>query len=196
MQPRYFDAKSFILDKLRNELPAHCYYHSYDHTVDMHASAERIAKYESINNEEMELVLIAALFHDAGFVIQAENHEVHSCDIARKVLPQFHYSDDEMATICQLIMATKMPVVPKNKLEEIICDADLDYLGRDDFKTIGELLYRELAESGAVEGVEHWHEMQIRFLKNHQYYTSFSKKNREDKKQENLSILLQDSNNK
>ena len=82
-----------------------------------------------------------------------------------------------------------MPVTPKNKLEEIICDADLDYLGRDDFKSIGDLLYRELMESGAVQGLEQWNELQIRFLTNHQYYTSFSKANREEKKQENLKSL-------
>ena len=189
MQQRYFDTKSFILNKLRSELPAHCYYHSYEHTVDMHESAERIAQFEGVSVVEMELVLVAALFHDAGFIIQAENHEAYSCEIARQVLPQFHYSDNEMKTICQLIMATKMPVTPKNKLEEIICDADLDYLGRDDFKSIGDLLYRELMESGAVQGLEQWNELQIRFLTNHQYYTSFSRANREEKKQENLKSL-------
>lgn len=190
MSQRYFDTKTFVLNKLRNELPAHCYYHSYSHTVDMHDAAERIADFEGISEAEKELVLVAALFHDAGFIIESANHEEHSCSIAREVLPAFNYTMEELETICQLIMATKMPVNPNNLLEAIICDADLDYLGRDDFKSIGDLLYRELAESGAIQGEVAWNQLQIRFLSAHKYFTSFGIKNRDEVKRENLKKLM------
>lgn len=191
MIQRYLDAKTFILEKLRRELPANCYYHSYDHTVDMHDSAERIADFEGLSTSDKELVLIAALFHDAGFIINADNHEQHSCSIAREVLPQFQYTLEELEVICQLIMATQMPVNPTNLLEKIICDADLDYLGRDDFKSIGDLLFRELSERGGIKGQEEWDQLQIRFLTNHRYYTNYSQTHREFIKQENLKRLME-----
>ena len=191
MIQRYFDAKAFILEKLRRELPKNCYYHCYDHTVDMHESASRIADFENINEVDKEIVLVAALFHDAGFIIDRENHEMHSCTIAKELLPQFDYILSEIDAVCNLIMATQMPVQPKNKLEEIICDADLDYLGRDDFKTIGDLLYRELSESSGIKSVEEWNQLQIRFLTNHRYYTNYSQTHRESVKQENLKRLME-----
>lgn len=191
MIQRYFDAKAFILEKLRRELPENCYYHCYDHTVDMHDAAARIADFENINEVDKEIVLVAALFHDAGFIIDRENHEMHSCTIAKELLPQFDYILSEIDAVCNLIMATQMPVQPKNKLEEIICDADLDYLGRDDFKTIGDLLYRELSESGGIKSVEEWNQLQIRFLTNHRYYTNYSQTHRESVKQKNLKRLIE-----
>jgi len=187
---RYSRLKEVILKKLKDELSSSFYYHSYHHTVDMHESAERIADYEKIDATERELLLVAALFHDAGFIIDQENHEQHSCKIAREMLPDFDYNLSEIDHICDLIMATCMPANPRNHLQKIICDADLDYLGRSDFKEIGDLLYNELFESGAVNGVDEWNQMQIRFLTNHRYFTSFGKTNREEKKQENLRVLL------
>ena len=187
---RYYRLKEVILKKLKDELLSSFYYHSYHHTVDMHESAERIADYEMIEESEKELLLVAALFHDAGFIIDQENHEQHSCKIAREMLPDFDYELSEIDQICDLIMATCMPANPQNHLQEIICDADLDYLGRNDFKEIGDLLFRELSERGAVNGIDEWNQMQIRFLTNHRYFTSFGQTNREEKKQENLRVLL------
>ncbi|MFM2156936.1 MAG: hypothetical protein RL516_1685 [Bacteroidota bacterium] len=190
MKQRYYQLKTAILNKLEAELPKQFYYHSFSHTIDMHDSAARIAEFENISEDDKELVLVAALFHDAGFIINRENHEMHSCTIANEMLPQFGYSSIEKEAVCNLIMATQMPANPKSKLEEIICDADLDYLGRDDFKEIGDLLYRELSEEGTIVGEDAWNELQIRFLTNHRYYTAFGKTNREEKKQENLRGLL------
>ena len=191
MKQRYHQLKSAILNKLEAELPKRYYYHSFSHTIDMHDSAARIAEFESINEDDKEIILVAALFHDAGFIIDRENHEMHSCTIAKELLPQFEYAPIEIEAVCNLIMATQMPVKPKNKLEEIICDADLDYLGREDFKTIGDLLYRELSEEGSVEGLDAWNQMQVRFLNSHRYYTTFSQNHREVIKQENLRRLME-----
>ena len=63
--------------------------------------------------------------------------------MARAWLPQFDYSKEEIEKICELILVTKMPQKPKNKLEEIICDADLYYLGTDQFFVTADKLYKE-----------------------------------------------------
>jgi len=86
-------------------------------------------------------------------------------------------------------MATKIPQSPKNILEEIICDADLDYLGRDDFEPISDSLRREFLELGIVSSDEHWYSLQIKFIENHNYFTNSSRQLRNPEKLKRLEKL-------
>jgi hypothetical protein len=90
-----------------------------------------------------------------------------------------------------LIYATIIPHQPKSKLEEIICDADLDYLGRDDFFVIADTLRRELRDHGKIKSDRLWDEIQVKFLTQHRYFTTSAKKMRRAKKQEHLEIIKQ-----
>ena len=130
---RYETVKKFILEKLQGELPQHLSYHSVGHVKDVCQATEEIAGKEGIAGEDLTLLLTAALFHDSGFLFGAAEHEKKSCDIARQHLPEFDYTGDQIEKICGMIMATRIPQTPHNLLEQIIADADLDYLGRDDF---------------------------------------------------------------
>lgn len=178
-----------ILDKLKNELPAKMYYHTIDHTLDVYTSGETIAKKEGINDSDLKLLLVAAIYHDAGYLVQNKNHEKYSCDIARHYLPQFNYPTEDINRICDIIMATKIPQNPKSLLEKIICDADLDYLGRTDFFTIGDKLYRELLAFGKLKNEEEWNTIQLKFLKRHHYFTSTSIQLRQLQKEKNIKII-------
>ena len=100
------------------------------------------------------------------------------------------FSDTEKADIQSLIMATKLPQSPKNHLEQIICDADLDYLGRDDFFIIGNNLRKEFLHYNIVANNEVWEKLQFNFLSNHQYFTESSRNLREPVKQQNFAKLL------
>ena len=122
------NVKKFILAKLRKELPRSLTYHSLGHIKDVYKAAQKLAKLEGVSGEELTLLLTAVLFHDSGFLIQQKEHERVGCEIARKHLPDYGYSDKQIETICGMIMATRIPQTPHNKLEQIICDADLDYL--------------------------------------------------------------------
>jgi uncharacterized membrane-anchored protein YitT (DUF2179 family)/predicted metal-dependent HD superfamily phosphohydrolase len=179
----------YILTKLQNELPAQFHYHNIDHTLDVYRSAEAIAKQENINPEDTKLLLVAALYHDCGYLQHIHEHELASCNIARGALPQFGYTDADIEKICTLIMATQLPQQPTTLLEQIICDADLDYLGREDFIPTGNKLFKEMQALGAIKTVEEWDKMQINFLQSHHYFTTISLKNRAPKKQENLRDL-------
>ena len=96
------------------------------------------------------LLKTACLFHDAGFITSRVDHEKQRMCTGKKTPARFWiYSQDEIDRICGMIMATKIPQSPKNNLEEIICDADLDYLGRDDFFAIGDSLFEEVKISGS-----------------------------------------------
>src|SRR5690606_4215820 len=111
------------------------------------------------------------------------------CDIARQHLPDYDYTPEQIEVICGMIMATKIPQTPNNKLEKIICDADLDYLGRDDFFDIGNKLCDELCMYGIINSENEWNKLQVRFLEHHKYFTTSSKKLRKIKKAENLALV-------
>jgi uncharacterized protein len=179
-------AVDFIFKKLLAELPAKLSYHTIDHVRDVYGAAELIGKQEGVSEADMQLLLTAAAYHDAGFIKGAAGHEEESCRLATGTLPYFGYKPGDIEKICGMIRATKKPQSPKSHLEEILADADLDYLGRDDFFTIGDKLYRELLASGIVNNEEEWHQVQVRFFENHHYFTKTSVNLREAKKEQHL----------
>ena len=86
-------------------------------------------------------------------------------------------------------MATKIPQAPKNLLERIICDADLDYLGRNDFYKIGNTLFEEFKEYKVISDEESWNRLQVGFIGGHNFFTETTLARRESKKQEYLQEL-------
>ena len=173
---RFDDLEDEILDKLEHELPKNLHYHNLKHTIDVVNQVEIIARREEVTEEEMLLLKTAALFHDTGFTQDYNDHELLGIKLAREVLPRYEYSEDQINKICDLIFATHLPPNPQNKLEEIICDADLDYLGRVDFVPVSKMLFRELVEYKLIEDdVEHWNALQIEFISGHQYFTNSAK---------------------
>jgi len=175
-------AGDFILDRLEKEIPATLCYHNIDHTRDVRSAAESIGNSELISPYEMKLLLTAACYHDCGFLAVTHEHETESCNIARESLPGFGFSNEEIDCICGMIMATRIPQSPKNKLEQILADADLDYLGRDDFFFIGEKLYDERGLTDRNE----WNAIQLKFMQAHHYFTQTALNLRGPKKQGNL----------
>ena len=181
--------KKFILDKLKKELAKNLTYHSLGHIKDVFAAAENIAGLEKITGEDLTLLLTAVLFHDSGFIESQKDHERLSCEIAERYLPEYDYTPEQVKRVCGMIMATQIPQTPHNKLEQIICDADLDYLGRDDFFTIGNKLFDELCMYGIINTELEWNKLQVRFLEKHHYFTPVAKKLRKAKKAENLTLI-------
>jgi uncharacterized protein len=186
----YKGAELFILQKLQNEVPANLHYHGYHHTLDVMQAAMEIAEEEKINKEEKKLLRIAVAFHDVGFIYVYKDHEEKGCDMAKEFLPGFGLSNDQINIICGMIMATKIPQQPKNLLEQIIADADLDYLGREDVHPIAETLFKELKIYAGITDEKIWNQVQINFLTGHTYHTNYSKNLRAPKKQQYLEELL------
>jgi len=186
---QFTHVKKFILDKLKKELPKNLTYHSLGHIKDVYKAAENFAQLEKVKGEDLTLLLTAVLFHDSGFLVKQKDHEQEGCDIARKYLPGFDYTPEQIERICGMIMATQIPQSPHNKLEEIICDADLDYLGRDDFFTIGDKLFDELCMYGIINTELEWNKLQVRFLEKHHFFTSSAIKLRKAKKAANLALI-------
>lgn len=186
----YRAAKRYILAKLRTELSTKLYYHGMHHTLDVLRVARDLCKSEGVHGHLLKLVKTAALYHDAGFVKDKHaGHEFEGCIMARATLPKFGYVKDDIETICGMIMATKIPQSPTNLLEEIICDADLDYLGRADFYPIGQTLFMELTAYKLITGEQAWNRLQVNFLTAHHFHTRTNILTREPLKQRNLASL-------
>ena len=179
-------AREYILKRLKEDLPASRTYHSLEHTLDVYAVSISIAENEGVDGVPLVLLKTAALYHDCGFLHQAFGHEEKGCEIVREHLPRFGYDQAAIEQIVGLIMATKVPQSPHNELEKILCDADLDYLGRNDFELIGDRLYAELFADGLVEDQTAWDELQVRFISQHRYFTKTNRGDREKRKQQNL----------
>jgi uncharacterized protein len=176
--------------KLLSELPKELSYHNIEHILDVLEQSQRIAGEERIDNKEDILLLkTAALYHDSGFLHIYTGHEEASCEIARKELPAFGINGKELDAISGMIMATKIPQSPKNKLEEIICDADLDYLGRPDFFRIANTLFHEMKIRGILSTERDWNLIQVKFLKAHHYFTTTNKNTRQKLKMEHLAAI-------
>lgn len=184
-------AREFILDKLNKELPEHFYYHNATHAIDVYTAARLIAESEGIGGHETHLLLTAALYHDSGFLVGGQTaHELRSCEIVRLNLPGFGYSPEDIEQVCDIIMATKIPQNPHNHLGEIICDADLDYLGRNDFFVLSKKLFSELVITDGLKTEQEWDKQQIVFLQNHHYFTKTALALRGPVKQEHLEEII------
>jgi len=182
-------AKAFVIKKLEKELSPNLTYHNVNHTLYVFDKANEIAAQEGITGEDLDILLTAALMHDTGFIKKQTGHERISCDYAKDILPGFDYTQKQIEQVCVIIMATQMPQNPLNKLSEILCDADLYYLGTDSYSDTSETLFAELNKTGHHIERQAWVHEQERFLKSHHYFTKSVIEKIDAKKHQNLEML-------
>jgi uncharacterized protein len=183
-------AKRYALHRLEQELPSNLFYHGIKHTRDdVVPAVERLAKLERVKGNSLVLLLTAAWFHDLGFVEQSRYHELISARIALQALPGFGYTDKQVEIVRWAILATALPQSPRNLLEEILTDADLDALGRDDFVLSSDNLRRELASFGEEYTDLEWCSRQLKFLESHTYFTASARSLRDAGQAKNIDML-------
>lgn len=194
MPDHFISIKQPILTRLEKELDPRLGYHNIAHTLDVLEQAQKIARSEKLTDEhDLLLLKTAAVFHDSGFLIVYKNHEEKSCELATKHLNGIFDADD-LKKIHGMIMATKIPQTPHNLLEQIICDADLDYLGRNDFEPISKNLYQEFLTFKIIPEDCVWDHLQIRFFETHRYFTKTAIEKRNKVKLKHLATLKERSN--
>ena len=176
---QFTDIQEIVLDKLEKELPEHLFYHNVKHTVDVVTEVELIGWAEGCSDEEILILKTAALFHDVGHTVAYDDHEYQSTLIAREMLPEYNYTPAQIERICSIIMSTKLPPKPSNLLEQIICDSDLDYLGRSDFIPVSNTLFEELKARNKMGSLNEWNKLQVKFISGHQYFTRTARRLRE-----------------
>ena len=185
----YEKLKKRILNLLDERLPSDLAYHGTHHTLDVLDVCNAYIERGSIEEKDALLLRTGVLFHDFGFTRSFDDHERNGTILAQEVLPDFGFSQKEIKTVEGLIMATKIPQNPETELEKIICDADLDYLGRDDYYSISNTLFKELKSLGKIETEAEWKALQIGFLEAHEYHTEFAIANRQPEKEKRIAEL-------
>lgn len=183
-------AKAYVVRRLSENLPPTLYYHNSAHTLeDVLPAAERLAAEAGLHPAERLLLRTAALYHDIGYVFQYRENEIIAASIAAETLPRFGYTPEQIRAINAMIMATHIPHAPKNQLEALLVDADLDSLGREDFLDANRRLRMELAIHDRLIPQEAWYSEQLRFLTQHTYCTPIARTLRNTGKQNNIQFL-------
>ncbi len=186
----YRGLRDFIINELKTKLSPDLTYHGMHHTMDVLDQVNRSLRHYRIIGKDAELLRIAALAHDIGFTVKSANHEETGAKIMDKVMPLYGYKKAEIEAIKGMILATRIPQSPKNLFEEILCDADLDYLGRKDFDTIAPTLFEEWKSLGFINNdVEAFDKIQVKFLSSHEYHTDYTKRKRNATKLRNLRSI-------
>ncbi|MEY4571587.1 MAG: hypothetical protein RLZ10_798, partial [Bacteroidota bacterium] len=183
-------ARNLIIRQLKSLLPVTCVYHNLNHSLDVERACIRFANLEGISDHEKVLLRTAALLHDIGFIYQYDNNEYLAVQFAQLHLPEFGYSSTDISIIVNCIKATNEKSNPHSPLEQIMCDADLDYLGREDYYENVQNLRSELYNFGYEFTEKMWIDFQLNFLENkHRYYTDSAKNIREMYKKKRILEL-------
>jgi len=194
--PRLKVVDQYIRELFRDELPDGIKYHDADHTLHptrgVVAIANRIGISENISEYDRELLIAAAYFHDTGYIREYDKNEPIAARMAGRILKIIGYKPNEIEKVQKMILSTDLAREPKTHLEKILCDADLDNLGRKDFfKLDGKLRAGRRARGIDVSDDAKWYRSTLKIIKKHQYYTESQKKLREKGKQENIKRLLE-----
>lgn len=179
----YLKLKRIVLNKLENGLPKHLTYHNLDHVLDVLDVCNQYIKRNKIKGDDAYLLRIGAIVHDMGFLKSNINHEEEGAEMAAGIMSSLGMEPKHIEIVKGLILATKIPQSPKTELQKIICDSDLDYLGRNDYVEISNRLYLEFKATNVIKTDEDWKNLQISFLTKHDFHTPFAKKYRSPKKQ-------------
>lgn len=183
-------ARRYVLARLATELPDDLPYHGIHHTRDdVVPAAKKLATLSNLGAEELLLVQTAALYHDLGYVARYIHNEPLGAQIAAETLPRFGYSPTQIKVIEGMILATQLPQNPNTFLEELLCDADLDSLGRDDFLETSHNLREELILHRIELPLKSWYRQQGDFLRAHKYFTPAAQTLRRHQKLENITLL-------
>lgn len=174
-------------------LPENYVYHNWEHTLYVAEKSLEIGQAQKLTEKDKRLLFAASLLHDVGYICKYKGHEKESCEVAKNNLRTFGYSEEETDEILDLIMATKTPQHPKNMLQRVICDADLEYLGTENAEAFSQKLFKELHSLNPDLSLEEWNKNQVSFISRHHYHTAYCKKNKEPLKQQYLNKIMKNS---
>ncbi|MEZ4945084.1 MAG: hypothetical protein R2804_06125 [Cyclobacteriaceae bacterium] len=167
--------REYVTKRMKEELSLDLCFHNWDHTSVVVSASHRIATTSQISEQDSEILMIAAWFHDLGFIHQYQDHEKESQKIAKSFLMSIHFDDKRLSEVISCIEATRMPQSPKTFLERILCDADMAHLGSPDYLNRLALLRKEwLIKLGKAFTDKQWYTENVNFLEQHKYFTLYA----------------------
>ncbi len=186
LEPLFARVKASVFDVLPEDLT----YHNIDHTKLVMANSIALGKHADLIENDLRILYAAAILHDTGYGKKYNANEGVAAMLASKLLPDFGFSQDEIDQINSMILATNLIITPSNVLEIYLIDADMAYLGQDDFLDWSNRLRKEWEAHGKFKGTdEEWIKGQIDFLTAFHYYSDEAIALFEEGKQNNLKKL-------
>jgi len=185
------ESEKFIRNLFEKEIQANLRYHDILHTEYVADQAEHIGKRSGLSNEELEIVIVAAWFHDSGFVSRSDGHEEESQNIAREFLSSRKISEEIINQVLVCIEATRMPQNPgDNLLAQVVCDADMAYLSEDFYLERTVLLRKEWNHESATKlSKKTYYQETVELFNNHEYHTDYASKEYSPGKAKNFELL-------
>jgi len=186
-------AENFISDLFSEKLSPNMIYHNYAHTLDVVNNSIKIGTKSGLNDSEVEIVTLAAWFHDSGYTVTYNGHEDAGKEIAAKFLNEHNYDPGKINLVLGCINSTKMPQAPQNLMEQVICDADLIHFGQEDFFEYSELLKTEWETMGINHVSEaDWYKASVDLLSTHRFFTQYAR--RKFSQQQSVNLLKAQKN--
>ncbi|MCK5469246.1 MAG: HD domain-containing protein, partial [Cyclobacteriaceae bacterium] len=114
-------------------LPETMVYHNLNHTWEVVKAADKIGNYANLTEEEKEILMLSAWFHDTGFKFNYDNHEEKSIEIAQEFLEQNNFPAERTEKVISCIISTKIDQKPKTLTERVLNDADFIHLSKKSY---------------------------------------------------------------
>ena len=185
------NAEMFVRTFFKNHISEIYAYHDIEHTFNVVKAVEELTNDKNLDSEEVELLKLAAFFHDLGYDHGAEGHEIRSADYATQFLLRKNYPPEKINIIRACILATKYPQTPQNFLEKLLCDADLNHLGKDNYWQRCNKVRKELELVRNITMTEEeWIDFELEFMQNHTFHTDVARQLYQKSKQEHIDKLL------
>jgi HD superfamily phosphodiesterase len=160
----------------KENIPKKYVYHDITHTQDVVRVSRQIGLTYGLPMADLELLQIAAWFHDTGYTDGPEGHEERSIVNARAFLQNFGYSEKQLDLITGCIRATKIPQRPVGLIQQILADADLSHLGEKSYWMRTARVRQEfIVSKNQLMTEEEWIDFELTFMLGHQYHTDVAK---------------------
>ncbi|MDG2194715.1 MAG: DUF5706 domain-containing protein [Polaribacter sp.] len=192
METLLLKAEKYVFSLLTKELSSAYLYHNISHTQRVVNATKELIQGEGISETDANILLLAAWFHDVGYIKGKENHEEKSVQIATNFFEEYNIDESIIDEVSKLIRATKMGQEVDSVLEKIIKDADCFHFSAKGYSDISELLREELYAVNAKEfTATEWIQENIAFLSTqHHYYTSYAQEHWQQGKNKNITQLF------
>ncbi len=187
------EAEIFASSIIENGHQAMFTYHNLEHTQNVVKQAKKIGLETDLSPDEMEILIIAAWFHDTGYYENFSKHEKISAVHAKKFLEEKSYPKDKVKQITEAILHTKVPHLPcDEKINNVLRDADLHHLSSKNYLKTSEKLKEERNAilQHEISSKTYWEET-LRFFKEHHYHTNYGKNILAKKKEVNYQKVVE-----
>ena len=180
------DAAEYVFNLFKDKLPGDFVYHNYNHTAETVKASKKLSKSYNLTSRDYEVLMLAALFHDTGYITVYDNHEQESVKFMKEYL-KGNYAEEDIREIESLILSTKYRTVPDGSLQEILHDADYINLGSKNFDHRADLLrieWERILQKTYTE--EEWAQVQLQFLLDTQFKTEDAVLKFNEKREQNI----------